>query len=123
MSRVSIKIEGSLYRLDNRGFLDPPGQWDETFAEGMARETGIQGGLTPEHWRFIQYLRKAFLLERTVPAIFHACAENKMRLDRFRSLFPAGYLRGACRIAGVNYASIADRALWLSYEHVPVIEQ
>jgi tRNA 2-thiouridine synthesizing protein E len=122
LKRVSIRLNGRLYRLDDRGFLNPPGQWDENFAEGLAERLQLPGGLTEEHWAFLRYLRDVFHREGTVPAVFHACADNRLPLRRFRALFPEGYLRGACRMAGVNFAAIADTALWLSYEHIPVIE-
>ena len=42
MSKVTFK--GKTYSLDDHGFLDPPDQWEEGFAEGMARMVGITGG-------------------------------------------------------------------------------
>jgi len=44
-----VHFGNRIYTLDERGFLDPPEQWDEGFAEGMARLLGIVGGLTPDH--------------------------------------------------------------------------
>lgn len=32
------------YVLDQHGFLDPPEQWDEAFADGMAARVGIHMG-------------------------------------------------------------------------------
>ena len=32
---------GKQYTLDEQGFLNPPEQWDETFAEGMAQRLGM----------------------------------------------------------------------------------
>ena len=49
---------GKTYVLDEYGFLDPPEQWDEVFADGMARLQGIYDGLTEDHWDFISYIRK-----------------------------------------------------------------
>ena len=48
------------YTLDNHGFLDPPEQWDDNFANGMARLQGIYDGLTDEHWNFLRYIRLKF---------------------------------------------------------------
>ena len=45
------------YTLDAHGFLDPPEQWDERFAEGMAERLGVHTGLTGEHWSLVRYLR------------------------------------------------------------------
>jgi tRNA 2-thiouridine synthesizing protein E len=111
-----VTFEGRTYQLDDHGFLDPPDQWTDAFAEGMAKVVGIRDGLTYRHWELIEYLRTKFLDERTVPVVVLACAENKMRLTELRRLFPAGYHRGACKIAGINYKFMHDVNLWLTYE-------
>ena len=113
---------GRQYTLDEQGFLNPPEQWDETFAEGMAQRLGIYGGLTPEHWKFIQYLRKKFIDEKTVPLLVYACADNNLRLSRLLFLFPTGYLRGACKIAGINYEFLCESNPWLTYESYSVLK-
>lgn len=111
--------EGRTYTLDQFGFLDPPEQWDEDFAEGMARLHRIHGGLTKEHWDFLRYIRKKFLTEKTLPLLVVACAENHLRLDKLKSLFPTGYFRGACRIAGLSYRFLSEVNLWHTYETAP----
>lgn len=108
--------EGKTYTLDQYGFLDPPEQWDEDFANGMARLQGVYGGLTEEHWDFISYIRKKFLTEKTLPLLVVACAENGLRLDKLKSLFPTGYFRGACRIAGLSYKFLCEVNIWHTYE-------
>jgi tRNA 2-thiouridine synthesizing protein E len=110
------------YTLDEYGFLYPPEQWDEVFAEGMARRLGIVDGLTPEHWEFIRYLRRKFLEEKTIPLVVYACADNNLRLSRLAFLFPTGYHRGACKIAGINYQFMFDSNPWLTYESYSVLK-
>ena len=121
MSKKTITLSGKTYSLDAHGFLNPPEQWDENFAEGMAETLGIYGGLTKEHWDFIHYLRRKFIDEETVPVVVIACADNKLRLREFRHLFPTGYHRGACRIAGINYEFMWKTNHWLTYETSPMI--
>ncbi len=111
--------EGRTYTLDEHGFLDPPQQWDEEFAQGMARLQGIYNGLTQEHWDFISYVRDKFLNEKTLPLLVVACADNHLRLDKLKSLFPTGYFRGACRIAGLCYKFLCDVNIWHTYETAP----
>ena len=41
MSKKQITLRGKVYSLDAHGFLSPPEQWDEDFAEGMAEVLGI----------------------------------------------------------------------------------
>ncbi|TET39564.1 MAG: TusE/DsrC/DsvC family sulfur relay protein [Planctomycetota bacterium] len=122
MEKNSIRIKGKEYRLDKFGFLDSPDQWDEDFAEGIARKLGIYDGLTEEHWKFIRYLRAKFLDEETVPLVVHACAENKLRLNRLMALFPTGYFRGACKIAGISFAFMAATNMWITYENIVPVE-
>lgn len=112
---VSFK-GGKTYTLDEKGFLNPPQQWDDEFAEGMAEMQGIYGGLTSKHWDFIRYLRKKFIEEKSVPVVVIACADNNLRLSNLRFLFPTGYHRGACRIAGINYNFMYKSNYWLTYE-------
>jgi tRNA 2-thiouridine synthesizing protein E len=114
--------KGKSYTLDEHGFLNPPEQWDEDFAQGMSKRLGIVGGMTQKHWEFIRYLRKKFVEERTVPLVVHACAENKLRLSRLAQLFPTGYHRGACRIAGINYQFMAENSFWLTCESYVVLK-
>lgn len=117
-----IHFQGRRYTLDERGFLDPPEQWDDVFAEGMAEHLGIYGGLTPEHWEFIRYLRRKFVDEKTVPLVVYACADNHLKLSRLNFLFPTGYIRGACRIAGINYQFMYENNPWLTYESYAILE-
>lgn len=115
----SVVHGNNTYELDDYGFLDPPEQWDETFAEGMAKTVGIKDGLTERHWEFVRYLRQKFIEERTVPVLVMACADNDMRLSELRSLFPTGYHRGACKVAGINYRFMYETNYWLTYETAP----
>jgi len=117
MSKVAFR--GKQYHLDDYGFLDPPDQWDEDFAAGMAKMVGVSSGLTDRHWQLIHYLRHKFLEEETVPVVVLACSDNDMRLSELRSLFPTGYHRGACKIAGINYRFMYETNFWLTYETAP----
>lgn len=119
----SVVFKNTAYLLDDHGFLDPPEQWDEDFADGMAKMVGIRSGLTDRHWEFIHYLRHKFLQENTVPVMVMACADNEMRLSELRSLFPAGYHRGACKIAGINYKFMYETNYWLTYETAPPVKE
>lgn len=107
------------YSLDEHGFLAEPNQWDENFADGTARQQGIHDGLTKEHWDFIHYIRQKASAEKTLPLLVVACAENGLRLDKLKALFPTGYFRGACRIAGLSYKFLCDVNIWHTYETAP----
>ena len=123
MNRPAAKTltfgKGKTYSLDQYGFLDDPKQWDEHFAIGMAQLQGIHDGLTKEHWGFIFYVREKFMKEKTLPLLVVACADNHLRLGKLKKLFPTGYFRGACRIAGLSHAFVCDVNIWHSYETAP----
>ena len=100
---MTRKPDGQEYRIDDNGFLISPGDWDEGFARTYARSAGIKGGLTDEHWTVIRFIRDTFEERGRVPLVYVTCMNFKMRLKDLKRLFPAGYHRGACRLAGVAY--------------------
>ncbi len=114
----TVSFKNKTYTLDFNGFLDPPDQWNEDFADGMAKKLGIRA-LGERHWKIIHYLRHKFIDEKTVPVLVHACMENEMSLAEMRSRFPTGYHRGACKIAGINYKFMYDTNVWITYETAP----
>lgn len=93
------------YKVDANGFLISPGDWDEEFATANARSAGIEGGLTDEHWTVIRFVRQAFETGGVVPLAYVTCMNVNMGLSDLKRLFPAGYHRGVCRLAGVAYGA------------------
>jgi len=93
---------GATFDLDEQGFLLDSASWNETFAEGMARECDIPV-LSTEHWDVIRFVRDEYEKSGICPTIFAtANAIGLLPLD-LKRLFPAGYHRGVCRVAGVHY--------------------
>lgn len=103
------------YEVDSRGFLLRPDDWDEAYAEMIAPEVGIDGGLTAEHWRVIRFVRSAYERYEQVPLVVVTCVNNKLSLRDLKRLFPAGYHRGVCRLAGVSYWT-GYYAFWVEAE-------
>jgi len=91
------------YRVDSNGFLLFPQDWDEDFAEGKALVEGISGGLTDRHWKVLWFIRNNFERINQCPIVYVACKKNQLGLGELSELFPMGYLRGACKLAGVTY--------------------
>jgi tRNA 2-thiouridine synthesizing protein E len=90
------------YLVDEGGFLLDREQWDEDFAEGMAPMLKIPR-LTQEHWRVIHFIRNMCRRDGRCPLVYEACRENDLRLKDLKRLFPTGYQRGACKLAGITY--------------------
>ncbi|MEP0826979.1 MAG: TusE/DsrC/DsvC family sulfur relay protein [bacterium] len=91
------------YKVDDDGFLLNPAQWDANFAEGMASKLQIPQGLTGEHWRIINFIRDTYLKIGRCPLVYQTCKLNGIHLKELKALFPTGYLRGACKLAGISY--------------------
>lgn len=100
---VDFEYDGKIYKVDARDFLDEFEKWDENFAEGMAKKYRIYQGLTKEHWDIIYSIREKFKKTGQCPLVYETCRHNGIHLRKLRELFPTGYLRGACRIAGITY--------------------
>jgi len=98
-----FRFKGKAYEVDSFDFLLDFESWDENFAEGMAIQLGIPDGLTKEHWDVINSIRKVFKESGRCPIIYEVCRLNGLNRREFKSLFPTGYLRGACKIGGITY--------------------
>jgi tRNA 2-thiouridine synthesizing protein E len=97
------------YRTDMLGFLLDPADWNKEFAVATAAELGMQGGLTPEHWQVISYLREVYERDGILPTLYETCDDNDLELDDLRRLFPDGYHRGAVRVAGLRFWKVTPR--------------
>ena len=109
----TFKFRSKTYQVDDAGFLMKIEQWDEDFAEGMAEKVQIDGGLTQKHWEVINYIRNIFSKLGKCPAIYQTCRMNELRMNDLKALFPTGYLRGACKIAGLTYKESGVSLTWL----------
>lgn len=99
----TIELKGKTYELDAKDFLVHSDQWDEDFAEGMAPICGIEGGLTEAHWKVLRYIREYYLDNGTSPLVYKTCMKQGLRAAELEKLFPSGYQRGACRLAGLSF--------------------
>jgi tRNA 2-thiouridine synthesizing protein E len=94
-------------RTDDEGYLVDPGDWTEAAAEALAAREGVH--LTELHWRVLRFMR-AFHDEHQVAAdarfairfLAEECALGTEARTRLFELFPYGYVRQACKIAGMR---------------------
>jgi len=91
------------YAVDTEDFLSDFNQWDENFARGMAPKVGIISGLSEDHWKIINFIRDMFKKTGRCPLVYETCRMNRLHLEELKKLFPAGYLRGACKLTGITY--------------------
>jgi tRNA 2-thiouridine synthesizing protein E len=94
-------------QLDDEGYLIDPADWNEAVAEDLARRERIE--LTAAHWAVLRFMRRYYEEHHIAPDARHVMkhlaafrAEEKTdRNDLFR-LFPYGYVKQACKIAGMR---------------------
>ena len=95
--------QSKTYDVDDQRFLVQYDDWDESFAEGMARELKMTGALSKDHWDVIGFIRSSFEKTGRCPLVYETCRMNGLVLKELKNLFPTGYLRGACKLAGITY--------------------
>jgi len=95
-------VADKYYKIDVRGFLADPDDWDEQFAVHKAFELKMTDGLTKGHWKIIHGLRSAYKISKLVPTVYETCDVNNIELEQLEKLFPDGYHRGVVKIAGLR---------------------
>ncbi|MDR3567515.1 MAG: TusE/DsrC/DsvC family sulfur relay protein [Syntrophobacteraceae bacterium] len=111
----TFERKNKTYRLDDDGFLLDQEQWDENFAEGMAPELGITGGLTPSHWDVLRFIRDACRQTGSCPVVHKTCRANGLSVKDLQRLFPSGYQRGACKLAGLSCMTVVLKPAELQF--------
>ncbi len=91
--------------IDDEGYLIDPQAWSEDLAEAFACEEGIS--LTEDHWDAIRFMREYYAEHQVAPDVRHVAKHLAQRLgadarNRIFELFPYGYVKHACRIAGMK---------------------
>lgn len=114
----AVTVAGKSYPLDRRGFLADPGKWDLQYAAGMARRLGQQSELTLLQLKVVLFVRRHFIRTGEVARVYHTCRACGMSRVQLRTLFPWGYQRGVCRLAGISYEVIDSSHHALTYETV-----
>ncbi len=94
--------------LDIEGYLVDPEEWNEDIARRMAAAEGLE--LTDEYWAIIRFMRDYWSEHKVIPDVRHVVAfmteqfgyDKKMAKKRLFKLFPYGYVKQACKIAGMQ---------------------
>jgi TusE/DsrC/DsvC family sulfur relay protein len=91
--------------VDAEGYLIDPSSWTEAVARRLAEEEGITLG--EEHWRVLRFMRGWLDEHGVTPDARHVMrllggGERDEGRARLFELFPYGYVKQACRIAGMR---------------------
>ena len=91
--------------IDDEGYLIDPRQWNEEIAGQFASQENIN--LTQDHWDAIRFMREYYDDHQIAPDVRHVMKHLAKRLGQesrnaIFELFPYGYVKQACRIAGMK---------------------
>lgn len=98
---------GISVQRDEEGYLLNPDDWTRELAHELAREEGLV--LNDEHWMAIAFVREYHAEHGITPDIRHVAKHLAARLEcdkktaksRLFELFPYGYVKQTCKIAGM----------------------
>jgi tRNA 2-thiouridine synthesizing protein E len=90
---------------DAEGYLIEPGDWNEDVARELAREEQI--ALTDDHWDAIRFMRDYYDEHQIAADARYVIKHLSERFGRdaqkkLFELFPYGYVKQACKIAGMK---------------------
>lgn len=92
---------------DGEGYLLDPESWDEDVARQLAAEERL--GLDDEYWPILNFMRDYWHEHQVAPDVRHVVdfltsrqgVDKKAAKERLFHLFPYGYVKQACKIAGM----------------------
>jgi len=95
----------SLPALDEEGYLVDTGEWNEAVAEQLALAEDVR--LTDEHWDVIRFMREYYEEHQIAPDARYVIKHLSNRLgadarNALFKLFAYGYVKQACKIAGMK---------------------
>jgi dissimilatory sulfite reductase related protein len=96
----NYQCEGKVYEVDEDGFLQDPGLWNDEVAKDFMSTEGITE-LTDDHWKVIHYIRNYYLQFGIAPMVRKVCKQTGFTLKEIYNLFPSGPAKGACKLAGL----------------------
>lgn len=102
---LTMEATMELPATDDEGYLVDPADWSEPLAVVLARLENIQ--LTETHWTAIRFMREFYQEHQVIPDVrfvIRYLAERFEGASRnlIFELFPYGYVKQACKIAGMK---------------------
>jgi TusE/DsrC/DsvC family sulfur relay protein len=103
---MDMTIENTVAR-DSEGYLIDPETWNRDVAAELAAEEGIR--LEDLTWSVVDFMRAYWLEHQVAPDVRHVIdyltgtrdLDKKAAKDALFKLFPYGYVKQACKIAGM----------------------
>lgn len=96
------------FERDVEGYLVAPEDWDESFASMLAAEEHLE--LNEKYWEVLGFMRDFWKENRVAPDVRHVVHylvdvhgyDKKQAKQHLFNLFPYGYVKQACKIAGMQ---------------------
>ncbi|MGA7800003.1 MAG: TusE/DsrC/DsvC family sulfur relay protein [Gammaproteobacteria bacterium] len=106
MSAQPMRSDTSVER-DAEGYLVDPSDWNPQIAILLADDEGLE--LTDEHWKVIEFMRSYYDDHQiaadarfTIKFLADEMGFGARARSRLFQLFPYGYVKQACKIAGMK---------------------
>jgi dissimilatory sulfite reductase related protein len=104
---MSIELNETIISTDEEGYLADPDSWTPEIAEQIAADEAIQ--LSDEHWAVILFIRDHYDEHQVAVDARFVIKFLDQRFgyggkahNHLFELFPYGYVKQACRIAGMR---------------------
>ncbi len=94
-----------LPEVDAEGYLIEPMDWNEAVASELARQENIE--LTEAHWDALRFMREYYAEHQIAVDVRHVIKHLAAKYgpdsrNLIFELFPYGYVKQACKIAGMK---------------------
>lgn len=104
---MQVVVAGKSVAVDEEGYLIDPADWNEALATALSREERID--LSDAHWAVIRFMRDYYEQYKIIPDARHVMkylaafkGPGKAKRNDLFVLFPYGYVKQACKIAGMR---------------------
>lgn len=96
------------YELDKEGYIVDPDDWNEEVAATLAEAEGLE--LSESYWPILNFMREYWVEHKVAPDVRHVIKHlsghhgytKKDAKQAIFTLFPYGYVKQACKIAGMQ---------------------
>jgi len=109
------KVHQDIQLTDEEGFLLQPEKQTKKVDQILTLEE-IPEDLTHDHWIVIDCVRKYYLKYGTIPPIRLVAHQTGFLLSYIQRLFPQGFAKGVCKIAGIPRNAIKATPTLNSYQ-------
>jgi len=101
-------LSNTHYARDGEGYIVDPDDWNENLARQLADEEYVE--LTDLHWLVLHFMQEYWHLNKVAPDVRHVTKfltdatgiDKKGAKQQLFELFPYGYVKQACKIAGMQ---------------------